>query len=65
MEINEEIEIQDLKYEIRDFRRKNKELKNTINTLFSKEDVVAFGNFIIDNYHGVGAPNMISYDHTK
>lgn len=31
----------------------------------SKEEVIAFGNFIRDNYHGVGAPKLISYNTNK
>lgn len=36
-----------------------------VSSRFSSEDMIAFGNFIRDNYHGVGAPKLISYDHTK
>lgn len=36
-----------------------------VSSCFSSEDMVAFGNFIRDNYHGVGAPKLISYNHTK
>lgn len=32
---------------------------------FSSREMVDFGNFIRDNYYGVGAPKLISYDHTK
>lgn len=36
-----------------------------VSSRFSSEDMIAFGNFIRDNYHGVGAPKLISYNHTK
>lgn len=32
---------------------------------FSKEDVISFGNFIRDNYYGVGAPKLMSYNPQK
>ena len=32
---------------------------------FKPSDMIAFGNFIRDNYHGVGAPKLISYNTTK
>lgn len=32
---------------------------------YSSEDMIDFGEFIRTNYHGVGAPKLISYNHTK
>jgi hypothetical protein len=32
---------------------------------YESKDVIAFGNFVRDNYHGIGTPKMISYDQTK
>jgi hypothetical protein len=29
---------------------------------FSKEDMIEFGSFIRDNYYGVGAPKLMSYN---
>jgi hypothetical protein len=48
----------------------SKELQgNEANTLlpavFSPEDMISFGNFIRDNYYGVGAPKLISYNPMK
>lgn len=34
-------------------------------TVFSENDVLSFGHFIRDNYHGTGAPKLISYNHIK
>jgi len=33
--------------------------------IFSSLDVIAFGEFVRDNYYGIGAPKLISYDKTK
>ena len=33
--------------------------------VFSSEDMISFGNFIRDNYYGVGAPKLISYNPSK
>jgi hypothetical protein len=38
---------------------------HVVSSRFSAENMIAFGNFIRDNYHGVGAPKLISYNHTK
>lgn len=32
---------------------------------FSDSDMISFGNFIRDNYYGVGAPRLLSYDPAK
>jgi len=32
---------------------------------FSCEDMISFGNFIRDNYYGVGAPKLLSYNPMK
>jgi hypothetical protein len=37
----------------------------SVSSRFSAENMIDFGNFIRDNYHGVGAPKLISYNHTK
>lgn len=31
-----------------------------VSSLFSSKDMIDFGNFIRDNYYGVGAPKLIS-----
>ncbi len=36
-----------------------------VSSRFSSEDMIAFGNFIRDNYHGVGSPKLVSYNPTK
>lgn len=36
---------------------------NTIT--FSQDDMISFGNFIRDNYYGVGAPKLQSYNPGK
>lgn len=42
---------------------------NNANTVlpavFSSDDMISFGNFIRDNYYGVGAPKLQSYDPVK
>lgn len=38
--------------------------KNNVSA-FSSDDMISFGNFIRDNYYGVGAPKLISYDPVK
>ena len=35
------------------------------NVIFSSNDMVSFGNFIRDNYYGVGAPKLLSYNPIK
>lgn len=32
---------------------------------FSRDEVILFGNFIRDNYYGVGAPKLMSYNTQK
>lgn len=36
-----------------------------VSSRFSAEDMIAFGNFIRDNYYGVGAPKLISHFPSK
>ena len=32
---------------------------------YTSDEMILFGNFIRDNYHGVGTPKLISYNHIK
>tara|TARA_R110000823_G_scaffold255501_1_gene377548 strand:+ start:629 stop:1018 length:390 start_codon:yes stop_codon:yes gene_type:complete len=52
---------------IRDNAREmdEKEFDSRLLAKYSVENMIDFGNFIRDNYHGVGAPKLISYNHTK
>lgn len=47
----------------------NEEQSNNANVLlpavFSSDEMVSFGNFIRDNYYGVGAPKLQSYNSVK
>jgi len=38
---------------------------NVLPAVFSSEEMIEFGNFIRDNYYGVGAPKLISYNPAK
>ena len=57
--------------DLQDFLLKRRQLAKTsegqltIPAVFSSEDMISFGNFIRDNYYGVGAPKLISYDPVK
>lgn len=33
--------------------------------LYSKEEMLSFGNFIRDNYYGIGAARLVSYNPSK
>ena len=49
---------------------KIKELKekleaNTSEKLFGIDEMIAFGNFIRDNYYVAGSPKMLSYNPSK
>jgi len=36
-----------------------------VSSRFSDDDMVSFGNFIRDNYYGLGTPKLISYNISK
>lgn len=42
-----------------------RQFEGVVSSRFSSQDMVAFGNFIRDNYYGVGAPKLISYFPSK
>ncbi len=53
---------------IRNLRKmeENKQLNiGNVSRSFSKKDMISFGNFIRDNYYGVGSPRLISYEPDK
>ncbi len=39
--------------------------KDTQEIAFSAKEMIAFGNFIRNNYYGAGAPKLLSYNITK
>ena len=38
---------------------------DVVSSRFSSKDMIAFGNFIRDNYYGIGAPKLISHFPSK
>jgi hypothetical protein len=54
----------------RDYKAMNKDAQANIgNTVlpavFSSDEMIAFGNFIRDNYYVAGSPKMLSYNPSK
>jgi len=39
--------------------------KHLLPAVFSAEEMIAFGNFIRDNYYVAGSPKMLSYNPSK
>jgi hypothetical protein len=39
--------------------------KRVLPAVFSSEEMIAFGNFIRDNYYVAGSPKMLSYNPSK
>ncbi len=44
---------------------REKQQVHKLTRLYSEKEMLSFGNFIRDNYYGVGAPKLMSYNPVK